>query len=102
CSLAILDGASAGQHYLQAIKAEEAASGKDHPRVAMLLNDLALALRQKNDDRSAEPLLRRALAIEEKVLGPDSALSATLSSNLGNLLQGTGQLTQAERLEREA
>lgn len=101
-SLAILDAAQAETYYRNALQAEEAASGKDHPRVAMLLNDLALALRQKGDDRSAEPLFRRAVAIEEKALGPNHSSTASMLINLGNLLQGAGHLGEAERMERNA
>jgi tetratricopeptide (TPR) repeat protein len=101
-SLAIPDPDRAESYYRDAVKAEESASGAEHPRVAMLLNDLALALRQKNEDAAAEPLLRRALAIEEKALGPESLNAATILVNLGNLLQGAGQIAEAERMERTA
>src|SRR6266478_131606 len=100
--LAILDAAQAEFYYRKALASEEAASGKDHPRVAAILNDLALALRRQNDDRSAEPLFRRGLAIEEKALGAASPLTAMLQSNLGALLQGAGQLDEAERFQRAA
>ena len=100
--LAVLDVAHAESHYRNALAAEEAASGKDHPRLASILNDLALALRRQNDDPSAEPLFRRALAIEEKSLGAASPLTAMLQSNLGHLLQGAGKLDEAERLQRAA
>jgi tetratricopeptide (TPR) repeat protein len=101
-ALAMLDPANAESYYRGAVRAEETASGKNHPRVAILLNDLALALRQKGDNRSAEPLFRRALAIQEKALGPDHAATASTLNNLGSLLQSTKQLAEAERLERRA
>ena len=100
--LAILDPAHAESYLRNALAAEEAASGKNHPRVASILNDLALALRGQHDDRSAEQLFRRGLAIEEKALGAASPMTAMLQSNLGNLLQGAGQLGEAERLQRAA
>jgi tetratricopeptide (TPR) repeat protein len=101
-SLAILDAARAESYYRDALKAEESASGADHPRVAMLLNDLGLALRQNQQDRLAESLFRRALGIEDKSFGPGSLNAAPMMINLGNLLQGAGQLDEAERLERTA
>jgi tetratricopeptide (TPR) repeat protein len=101
-SLAILEPGQAVASYTKALAAEERASGKEHPRVALLLNDLALALRQSGDDRAAEPLLRRALAIDEKALGKERPATATIRSNLGNLLQGGGQLAEAESCQREA
>jgi tetratricopeptide (TPR) repeat protein len=100
--LAMLDADQAESYYRKALAAEEAASGKDHPKLASILNDLALALRSRNDDRSAEPLFRRALAIEQKALGAASDLTAMVQSNLGHLLHGDGQLDEAERLQRSA
>jgi tetratricopeptide (TPR) repeat protein len=101
-SLAVLDPDRAESYYRDAVQAEESASGAAHPRVAMLLNDLALVLRQKNEDSAAEPLFRRALAIEEKALGAESLNAAAILVNLGNLLQGAGQIAEAERMERTA
>src|SRR5581483_9816123 len=101
-SLAILDPERAESYYQDALKAEETASGVGHPRVALLLNDFALAMRQNKKDRLAEPLFRRALAIAEKSFGPESLSAAPVLINLGNLLQGAGQLDEAERLERTA
>src|SRR5207249_8228550 len=50
--------------YRQALAKEEA-MGAIHPRLAVRLNDVAFLLEPKE----AEPLLRRALAIQEKTLG---------------------------------
>jgi tetratricopeptide (TPR) repeat protein len=100
--LASLDPPNAEAYYRLALQQEEKASGKDHPRVAILLNDLGLALRQKDDNRAAEPLFRRALAIQEKALGQDHAATAPTLNNLGSLLESTHQLAEAERLERRA
>ena len=66
-----LDAAAA--LYRKALAAEEAASGKDSGRVAVRLNDLALLLQAKDDFRSAEPLLRRALLIQEVIQKAASA-----------------------------
>ena len=52
-------------YHESAVKAEEIASGKDNPRVAVQLSNLALALRGKGDLKAAEPLLRRALSIQK-------------------------------------
>src|SRR5262249_12981542 len=61
-ALAKLEPARADAHYARAIHAEEAASGRDHPRVAVLLSNQALVRQEKQDFRAAEELLRRALA----------------------------------------
>jgi tetratricopeptide (TPR) repeat protein len=100
--LASIDSANAAAYYMQAIEAQEKASGKDDPRIAMLLNNLALALRAKDDNRSAEPLLRRALAIQEAKLGANHPAVGSTLNNLGSLLQSTGRLDEAERIERRA
>jgi tetratricopeptide (TPR) repeat protein len=100
--LAALDPGNAEAYYRLALTQEEKAAGKDDPLVAVVLNNLGLALRQKNDNRSAEPLFRRALAIQESKLGPNHTATATTLDNLGSLLQSIGQLAEAERLERRA
>jgi tetratricopeptide (TPR) repeat protein len=100
--LGALDPANAEAYYRLALQQEEKAAGKDDPLIAIVLNNLGLALRQKNDNRSAEPLFRRALAIQESKLAPDHTATATTLNNLGSLLQSTGQLAEAEQLERRA
>ena len=47
------------------------ALGPDHPKVATALNNLAVLLRATNRLDEAEPLFRRALAIDERAYGPD-------------------------------
>lgn len=100
--LAALEPEKAEFYYRQALQAEEAASGKDHPRVAVILNNLALELRKRNDNRGAELLFRRAYAIQQKALGAESPVTALTLMNLGSLLQSTGRVVEAERLERNA
>ena len=100
--MAALDPVNAETYYRQALTNEEAASGKEHPRVAVLLNNLALALRQKNDNLAAEPLLRRAAAIQQKAFGANSPAVASTLNNIGSLLQSTGRIIEAEQAERNA
>ena len=100
--LAAMDSGHAVEYYRGAVEAEEKASGKEHPRVAMALNNLALALRERDENAAAEPLFRRALAIQTKALGPDHAAVASTLNNLGSLLQATKRMDEAERDEREA
>ena len=101
-ALARLDPAHADQHYRNAVQAEEQASGKDDRRVAALLHELALTLRERGADQDAEPLLRRALAIQQNLTKPDAHLTVGILNSLGNLLEGSRQMDEAERLEREA
>ena len=50
----------------------------------------------------AEPLMRRALAIDEKSYGPEHPNVATHLNNLAHLLQDTNRLGEAEPLMRRA
>ena len=93
--LGALDPAHAAAYYRNALHAEESASGKDSPQVALILNSLALATHD-------EELFRRALAIQEKTLGHLQPATAAILNNLGSLLESAGKLEEAERLEREA
>ena len=51
--------------------------GPDHPNVAIDLNNLATLFQATNRLSEAEPLYRRALAIDEASLGPDHPNVAT-------------------------
>lgn len=83
--------------YREALTKAEKASGPSHPRVAVRLNDVALLL----DPPAAEPLLRRALAIQEKSVDPNPDKASTLN-NLANVLLATNRVAQAEPLLRRA
>ncbi len=50
----------------------------------------------------AEPLLKRALAIREKTLGPEHPRVATTLENYAALLRKTGRTTEAAKLEARA
>ena len=62
----------------------------------------ALALKQLARFAEAEPLYRRALAIDERSYGPDHPDVATDLNNLAVLLQATNRLAEAEPLYRRA
>ena len=96
--LAEMDDGHADDYYRSAVAAEEKASGSESPRLAVLLQEYALALRARHRDREAEPLLRRALAIRQS----DPRVRIGLLNTLGNLLEGRRQLDEAEKLERTA
>ncbi len=65
-----------------------------------LINELGLLLDAKALHREAEPLMRRALAIDEKSFGPDHPNVAIRLNNLAALLQATNRLADAEPLMR--
>ena len=57
-----------------------------HPDTAVSLNNLAVLLGGQGDLAGAQALLERALAINEKVLGPEHPQTAMVRNNLANLL----------------
>jgi tetratricopeptide (TPR) repeat protein len=74
--------------------------GKDHPNIAIRLSNLALLLKTTNRLNEAEPLLRRALEIEEKNYGQNHPNIALSLNSLAQLLQATNRLSEAEPLSR--
>jgi hypothetical protein len=63
--------------------------------VATSLNNLAQLLKAANRLTEAEPLMRRALAILKKVLGPEHPNVATSLNNLATLYDNQGQYAKA-------
>ena len=86
----------------RALAIDEKSYGRDHPDVAIGLNNLAQLLQATNRLAEAEPLMRRALAIDEKSYGPDHPNVAMRLNNLAQLLQATNRLAEAEPLMRRA
>ena len=66
------------------------------------LNNLAQLLKATNRLGEAEPLMRRALDIDEQAYGPDHPDVAIDLNNLAQLLQDTNRLGEAEPLMRRA
>ena len=71
-------------------------------RLSWLLNQLAVLLSTKSLHAEAEPLMRRALVIDETSFGKDHPAVATRLNNLAQLLNDTNRLTEAEPLMRRA
>jgi hypothetical protein len=59
-------------------------------------------LKTTNRLAEAEPLMRRALKIDENSYGPDHPEVATDLTNLASLLKATNRLAEAEPLMRRA
>ena len=68
----------------------------------MSLNNLAVLLRAQGDLAGARPLYERALAIREKVLGPEHPDTARASTTSPVLLQAQGDLAGARPLYERA
>ncbi len=67
-----------------------------------LLNQSSLLLQTKSLHAQAEPLMRRALQIDEASYGPEHPNVAIRLNNLAQLLQATNRLAEAEPLMRRA
>ncbi len=100
--LAEMDRDRAQLYYRNAVDSEERASGKDSPRVAVLLQEYALTLRSAGHDAEAEPVLRRALSIQQAAVKAEPQITVGILNTLGNLLEGAQKLDEAEKLERTA
>ncbi len=70
--------------------------------MALALNNLGLLYYSQGKYAEAEPLFKRALAIEEKALGPDHPDLATTLENMADLYKKTGRLDEAKRFEERA
>ncbi|MDK1039613.1 MAG: tetratricopeptide repeat protein, partial [Actinomycetota bacterium] len=71
----------------------------DDPRTtAIVLNELAQLLQATNRLDEAEPLMRRALAIDEESYGADHPDVARDLNNLAQLLKATNRVAEAEPL----
>jgi hypothetical protein len=80
----------------------EASYGREHPKVATALNNLAQLLKATNRLTEAEPLMLRALAIDEASYGGEHPNVATDLNNLAALLHATNRFAEAELLMRRA
>jgi tetratricopeptide (TPR) repeat protein len=87
--------------YRQSAEAYEEAARR-RPDDATLLNNLGLSWDQAGEYAKAEPLYRRALTIDEKMLGPDQTSEARDLNNLAGLLQAKSDYSHAEPLYRRA
>jgi hypothetical protein len=74
----------------RALAIDEASYGKDHPNVAIQLNNLASLLQATNRLAEAEPLMGRAFVIFWKSLGLDRPNTQTLRGIYITLLQAMG------------
>ena len=74
----------------------------NHPDAAWLLNQAGQWRHLLAEWGHAEPLMRRALAIDEKSYGSDHPNVASYLSNLAGLLQATNRMAEAEPLFRRA
>jgi tetratricopeptide (TPR) repeat protein len=84
------------ERLLQTALREAEKFGVDDPRLAVTLHNLANLAATQGKAAEAEPLDRRALAILEKVRGPDHSQTAVVRLGLADLLAGQGRDAEAE------
>ena len=83
--------------YRESVEAYRKAQ-KRRPDDPAILNNLALSLVESGDYAEAEPLYHRALAIDERALGPEHPdVAANLDNHLGCALE-TGNLADARHV----
>jgi len=91
-----------GQAYLKSFEDWAKRPGRRETEISYSANVLALFLHDSALYKEAEPLFRRALAIDEKSFGRDHPTVATDLNNLASLLYETNRHQEAEPLLRRA
>jgi hypothetical protein len=76
--------------------------GPAHPEVASSLHALAFRYYRVGDLARAEPLLARALAIQEQHFGADAPEVAAILEDYASVLRHTGRAAEGEALEQRA
>ncbi len=86
-----------------ALKLQQALYGASHPAIARTLKDLAAAVADGGDLKSAVPLMQRAVAMQRVLRGsePHPDLAEVLN-DMGLLLYESGDLDGAEKFYRES
>jgi tetratricopeptide (TPR) repeat protein len=93
--------ADAEEAFLSALKEAEKFGPQD-TRLVTSLNNLAVLYANQGKYAQAEPLHKRALAINEKTLGPEHPDVAQSLENYATLLRITKRVAEAEKLEARA
>ncbi len=89
-------------HLDRALEQAEGLWGEKDERLPRFLTSIGMALRSAAENSTAEPLYRKALALDEEHRGPGDPTVAVRLNNLANLLQATNRLGEAEPLMRRA
>ena len=97
-NLGDLDGAIAR---MEAAVAAQQALDPDAEFHAIVLGDLAVLYGQHKRPDEAEPLLRRALALQQKRNGVGHVSTARLLGDLANLRSAQGELEEAQQLREQ-
>ncbi|PXF60998.1 MAG: hypothetical protein C4B59_06525 [Candidatus Methanogaster sp.] len=94
--------AEAKSHLERALVLAEKAYGRDHPSVAIRVNNLGRVLQDLGNLPAAKECFERALAIDEEVYGSDHPNVAIRVNNLGSVLRALGDLPAAKECYERA
>jgi tetratricopeptide (TPR) repeat protein len=92
----------AKQTYERSLQIDRRVLGDDHPRIAMHLQNLAVAAQNLGDLKEADALYREAILRKEHIYGQRSPQTAAAKVNYASLLQLEGRLEEAEVQLRSA
>jgi TonB family protein len=84
------------------LKLREEKGGLEHPRLAILLDRVAVLAYIKNDFQKSEAAYKRALAIREKAFGQNHAEFAKSLYSLAEFYRFTGKFDKAQPLYEQA
>jgi serine/threonine-protein kinase len=85
-----------------ALAATRASLGKDHPRTAWVMSDLAVLVSQRGNHEEAMQLARDGLEIHRRAFGTEHPELADIEGRLAVIYMRAGRLADAERTQREA
>jgi len=68
----------------------------------MSMNNLTVVLGYQGKHEAAKEMLRRALELREKVLGPEHPATLVSMNNIAEVLRGQGKYEAAEEMHRRA
>src|SRR6266852_363472 len=86
----------------EAIRVAEATFGKDHPKLATAVNNLAVLYDSQGEYVKAEPLYKQALEIRQKALGENDPAVATTLNDLATMYTDQSRFAEAEGMLQRA
>ena len=92
----------AERHFAEAVRIREVVYGRDHPAVAQALEYWGKAILRNGRLDAAEAVFKRALSIEQQVLGPNHVFAASGRANLGDVYAARGNWAAARSSYRDA
>ncbi len=95
------DYAAAESIYRQALATSEKTLGRDHPTVAFLTHNLAIAIERQGRLAEAQPIFKETIELYRKIFGAEHPETLTAMANYGASLHRMRDLPGAERIYRE-